>query len=210
MTVNTAIRLLADYAAGRGLIETEDRIWAVNGLLEALALEDYDEVETVDPADSQKTLPEILGFLTDYAVDNGLCGDTVTERDLFDTKLMGVVTPRPSEVNKEFRTIYEAEGSKAATDWYYQFSQVTNYIRRERCEKDLRWKAETEFGNFDITINLSKPEKDPRLIAAAGRKKSTSYPMCQLCPENVGYAGRTDHPARENHRIIPITLGGER
>ena len=209
MTVNTAIRLLADYAAGRGLIETEDRIWAVNGLLEALALEDYDEVETVDPADSQKTLPEILGFLTDYAVDNGLCGDTVTERDLFDTKLMGVVTPRPSDVNREFRTIYETEGSKAATDWYYQFSQDTNYIRRERCEKDLRWKTETEFGNFDITINLSKPEKDPRLIAAAGRKKSTSYPMCQLCPENVGYAGRTDHPARENHRIIPITLGGE-
>ena len=146
--------------------------------------------------------------LLDWAVENGRIEDDTTSRDLFDTELMGRLTPRPSQVIRAFRTRYE-EFPEAATDWYYQFSQDTDYILRYRIAKDVKWVAPTPYGDLDITINLSKPEKDPRAIAAAKTAPQGGYPKCQLCRENEGYAGRMNHPARQNHRIIPITIDGK-
>ena len=146
--------------------------------------------------------------LLDWAVENGRIEDDTTSRDLFDTELMGRLTPRPSQVIRAFRTRYE-ESPEAATDWYYQFSQDTDYILRYRIAKDVKWVAPTPYGDLDITINLSKPEKDPRAIAAAKTAPQGGYPKCQLCRENEGYAGRMNHPARQNHRIIPITIDGK-
>ena len=146
--------------------------------------------------------------LLDWAVENGRIEDGTTSRDLFDTELMGRLTPRPSQVIRAFRTRYE-ESPEAATDWYYQFSQDTDYILRYRIAKDVKWVAPTPYGDLDITINLSKPEKDPRAIAAAKTAPQGGYPKCQLCRENEGYAGRMNHPARQNHRIIPITIDGK-
>ena len=147
-------------------------------------------------------LHDILKVLTGYAVKKGLCADTVESRDIYDTRLMNCLTPRPSEVNRRFSALY-AQSPQAATDWFYQFSGDVNYIRRDRIARDRRWKVQSEYGEIDITINLSKPEKDPRDIAAAGKAGATAYPRCQLCTENVGYAGRIGHPARANHRVIP-------
>ena len=141
-------------------------------------------------------------------MENGRIEDGTTSRDLFDTELMGRLTPRPSQVIRAFRTRYE-ESPEAATDWYYQFSQDTDYILRYRIAKDVKWVAPTPYGDLDITINLSKPEKDPRAIAAAKTAPQGGYPKCQLCRENEGYAGRMNHPARQNHRIIPITIDGK-
>ena len=146
--------------------------------------------------------------LLDWAVENGRIEDDTTSRDLFDTELMGRLTPRPSQVIRAFRTRYE-ESPEAATDWYYQFSQDTDYILRYRIAKDVKWVAPTPYGDLDITINLSKPEKDPRAIAAAKTAPQGGYPKCQLCRENEGYAGRMNHPARQNHRVIPITIDGK-
>ncbi|MEE1187605.1 MAG: UDP-glucose--hexose-1-phosphate uridylyltransferase, partial [Acutalibacteraceae bacterium] len=171
-------------------------------LLEKLGLDDYETVGDV-PFEG---LDDILDTLVDYAAEQGLLkSESVTGRDLFDTALMGVVTPRPSEVVKTFRDLYR-ESPEKATDWFYRFSQDTNYIRATRVAKDIRWSVPSEFGDIDISINLSKPEKDPRDIAAAKTAKQSGYPKCQLCLENEGYAGRMDHPARQNHRIIPVTI----
>jgi len=146
--------------------------------------------------------------LLDYACEKGLCDDNITARDLYDTRIMGAVTPMPREVIAKFRELYAQDPVKA-TDWYYRFSCDTDYIRRYRIARDMRWKYPSEYGVMDITINLSKPEKDPKAIAAAKNAPQSSYPKCQLCAENEGYAGRMNHPARENHRIIPITVDGQ-
>lgn len=198
------IDLLVDYALDKDLIKEEDKIWATNALLNLLNLPNFEETEKL----SGLELNEILDNLTDYAIEQEIIEDSITNRDLFDTEVMGILTPRPSEVIREFKEKYEVSPEEA-TDWYYDFSNNTNYIRRDRIKKDLKWKTDTEYGPLDITINLSKPEKDPKAIALAGKTKSSSYPKCQLCVENEGYAGRLDHPARENHRILPLILNGE-
>ena len=200
--VYAAIGALVDYAVTHGLAEDADRHYLVNALLEKLGLDDYDPVGDV-PFEG---LDDILDTLVDYAAEQGLLkSESITGRDLFDTALMGAVTPRPSDVIETFRSLY-GESPEKATDWFYQFSQDTNYIRATRVAKDIRWSVPSEFGDIDISINLSKPEKDPRDIAAAKTAKQSGYPKCQLCLENEGYAGRMDHPARQNHRIIPVTI----
>ena len=205
MERNQAIAQLISYALEKRLIQPEDRIWTVNTLLEALALDGCALPEELPPAGE---LSAALDALLDDAVERGVLKEnTVTYRDLLDTRLMGILTPRPSQVIGQFRSLYRQAPEKA-TDWYYQFSQDTNYIRRDRIARDVQWKVETEYGQLDITINLSKPEKDPKAIAAARNLPASAYPRCQLCAENEGYAGRVNHPARQNHRIIPITING--
>ena len=196
-----AIEDLLAYALKADLIKPEDTVWARNRLLAALKIDDAGEI----PASSERELEAILADILGYAVSAGLCGDDITSRDIFDTEIMSVLTPRPSEVIAEFRAKY-AENPEKATDWYYALSQNTDYIRRYRIKKDMKWITATEYGDLDITINLSKPEKDPRAIAAAKLAPQSAYPKCQLCAENEGYAGRMNHPARGNHRIIPITI----
>ena len=213
-----AVRDLTEYALATGLIAEEDVIYTVNSLLGALGIDDFpgDRAEIIGGAaklDREKiadgTLLEgILAVILEHASGKGMIdGASVVMRDLFDTKIMGILTPRPSEVIAKFRGIYNEDPVKA-TDWYYDFSRNTDYIRRYRISRDRRWKAQTEYGELDITINLSKPEKDPKAIAAARNAAQSSYPKCQLCIENEGYYGRVNHPARENHRIIPITIQG--
>ena len=200
--VNQSIAALVEYGVHKGLIEEADRVWARNQLLETLKLDGYTQPDTPPP-----TLPldEILRPLLDDAVSRGVIEEGITSRDLLDTKLMGVLTPRPTAVIQQFQTRY-ASDKKSATDWYYQFSQDTDYIRRCRIAKDIKWVSPTLYGDLDITINLSKPEKDPRAIAAAKAAPQVGYPKCHLCYENEGYAGRVNHPARQNHRVIPITI----
>lgn len=200
-----AVAKLVRYAGERGLIAPEDRMWAVNSLLEVLKLNSWEEPEDDgSPVD----LPAVLEELTEYALERGVLTDgTVTGRDLFDTALMGRLTPPPREVIARFRERY-ARSPKDATDWFYRLSMDTNYIRRDRIARDVRWTTDTEYGTLDITVNLSKPEKDPRAIASA-RNASSGYPRCQLCRENEGYAGRPDHPARQNLRMIPLTVAGK-
>ena len=204
MNVYGYIDSLACYAMNHDLARPEDWTWLVNRLLEAMALDDYTPWEGPVLTDLQ----EILEGLLNDAVQRGLCEDNITARDLFDTRLMGLLTPPPREVRETFRRKYE-ESPEAATDWYYGFSRDTDYIRTYRIRKDLRWTYDSEYGPLDITINLSKPEKDPRAIAAAKNAPQSGYPKCQLCAENEGYAGRMNHPARQNHRIIPLTVAGE-
>ena len=193
---------LVRYGIGCGLIEQADACYVKNRLLEILRLDEAPAEEEIHAA-----LPELLAALTDDAVQRGLTGGSVTERDLFDTKLMGALTPYPHEVRAEFARRY-AVSPEAATDWFYRFSQDTNYIRRDRIARDLKWKYASPYGALDVTINLSKPEKDPRDIAAAKAAPQSGYPRCLLCAENEGYAGRGNHPARQNHRILPLTLDG--
>ena len=201
MKIETYIDALVSYAMNTGLAEPEDHLVLVNRLLELLNKPDYEPSDELQPEE----LEAILAGLLDYAVGKGLCGDDITSRDLFDTKLMGALTPMPREVRKTFAALY-AESPEKATDWYYKLSQDTDYIRRYRIAKDLRWKTSTKYGLLDITVNLSKPEKDPKAIAAAKNAPQSGYPKCMLCAENEGYAGRMNHPARQNHRIIPITI----
>ena len=203
MNVNSAVKSLVHYAQKNNMIEKDDEIWAINSLCEALGLDSFEICEAED-----KPLEEILDCMLNYAVENGLCEDSVVYRDLFDTKLMGILTPRPSKVRADFNSLYE-KSPEFATDYYYKLSQDSNYIRRYRIANDVKWITKTEYGDIDITINLSKPEKDPKAIAAALKMKAASYPKCLLCKENEGYAGRVNHPARQNHRIIPMTLGGD-
>ena len=202
MTVNGYVTALVRYGLEKGLIEPCDQTYITNQLLMTMGLDSYEYEEA--PA---LELEDILASLLDDAVARGVCDDNITARDLFDTKLMGVLTPLPREVRAKFAALYAA-GPQKATDWYYTLSQDTDYIRRYRIKKDLRWKTKTDYGDLDITINLSKPEKDPKAIAAAKSAPQSGYPKCQLCPENEGYAGRMNHPARENHRIVPITVAG--
>ena len=202
MTVNGYLTALVEYGLKTGLIQDCDRTYIVNQLLMTMGLDSYEE-----EAAPQMELEDILAGLVSDAVSRGVIEDNITAKDLFDTKLMGVLTPLPREVRAKFAALY-AEDPQKATDWYYTLSQDTDYIRRYRIKKDLRWKTATEYGDLDITINLSKPEKDPKAIAAAKAAPQSGYPKCQLCPENEGYAGRMNHPARENHRIVPITVAG--
>ena len=199
-----AIEALVDYSLKKGLIDDSETVYSRNRILDVLC-EDGFEGAVFEP---NIPLPVILKELTDYAVQKGLCADTAESRDIFDTRLMNCVTPRPGEVNRIFWQKYEAS-PETATDWFYEFSGDVNYIRLDRIARDRRWKINSEFGEIDITINLSKPEKDPRDIAAAGKSTDTAYPLCQLCVENVGYAGRIGHPARANHRVIPLKLNGD-
>ena len=201
MKIETYIDALVSYAMNTGLAEPEDHIVLVNRLLDLLGKPDYEPSDEPQPDD----LEEILAGILDYAVEKGLCDDGITVKDIFDTRLMGALTPMPREVIRTFREKY-AEDPVKATDWYYKFSCDTDYIRRYRIAKDMRWKYASDYGELDITINLSKPEKDPKAIAAAKNAPQTAYPKCQLCVENEGYAGRMNHPARANHRIVPIEV----
>lgn len=205
--INSLIYELIKYGTDNGLIDVADRVYITNQLLELFQISDYHE-----PMDTDKKIRELHLILEDmihYAYENGILeDDTTTMKDLFDTKIMGLLTPPPSIVQKKFEEKY-AVSPREATDYYYHFSQATNYIRIDRIAKDEKWVADTEFGPIDITINLSKPEKDPRDIAKAGQAKKSGYPSCLLCKENEGYAGHFSHPARQNHRIIPINLNNE-
>ena len=197
-----AVEELVQYALEKELIAPEDRIWARNSLLDALGCSELPAAETPEDAPLCDVLDALLG---DARARGVLKEDSVVYRDLLDTELMGRLTPRPAEVIRRFRERY-ARSPREATDWYYRFSCDTNYIRRDRIARDLKWQTETSYGLLDITVNLSKPEKDPKAIAAARDLPASDYPRCQLCAENEGYAGRVNHPARQNHRIIPITI----
>ena len=204
--INKRIAQLINYGITRGLIEPEDRYWARNGILAVLGLDSYQEPEELP--EYEAPLEEILKDLLDDAEARGVIPGGVTSRDLMDTKLMAFLTPRPSQVIEKFWDQYRIS-PQMATEWYYDFSRYTDYIRSYRVIKDMKWVAKTEYGDLDITINLSKPEKDPRAIAAAKLQKSVGYPKCLLCREAEGYVGRIDYPGRANHRIIPLKLNGE-
>ena len=203
--IQKSIRKLTEYGIVTGLITEADRIYTYNRLLELFDLDELDEDDT-DVSVKTEDLEDILDEMLSYAHDFGLMPeDDIVHRDLFDTKIMGLLTPRPSEVISTFHALYE-KSPRQATDFYYKFSQDTDYIRRYRIARDMKWTADTEYGRLDITINLSKPEKDPRAIAAARAAKQSGYPKCLLCRENVGYRGRLNHPARQNHRVMPVTI----
>ena len=204
MKIETYIDSLVSYAMNTGLAEPVDHQVLTNRLLDLLRIDDY----TPSDEPQSEDLEEILTGILNYAVEKGLCDDGITARDIFDTRIMGALTPMPREVIGKFNRLY-AEDPVKATDWYYKFSCDTDYIRRYRIAKDMRWKYDSKYGQMDITINLSKPEKDPKAIAAAKNAPQTAYPKCQLCVENEGYAGRMNHPARANHRIVPIEVCGE-
>lgn len=221
----TLIFELVSYGKNKGLIDTADEVYTTNKLLELFQIDEYkldnsSDTQNVNQQDDNnqnvRELHFILEDMMDYAIENGIMeNDTITYRDLFDTKIMGLITPPPSVVRAKFNELLNGDSgsnsadAKKATEFYYDFSKATNYIRADRIAKDEKWITSTEFGDLDITINLSKPEKDPRDIAAAGKAKKSGYPACLLCMENEGYAGHFSHPARQNHRIIPITLDGE-
>lgn len=207
--IQERIKELVAYGLQTGLIEEEDITYTTNRLLELFALdeaENYDMNVIKNMTDVTEKLESILSDMMDYAYEKGILKEnSVAYRDLFDTKIMGLLVARPSEVIHKFETLYE-KSPKEATDFYYKMSQDTDYIRRYRIAKDKKWVVSTEYGDLDITINLSKPEKDPKAIAAAKNAKQSGYPKCLLCMENEGYAGRLNHPARQNHRIIPVTI----
>lgn len=197
------IRKLVQYGLDTGLITEIDRIYAVNQILDVLHLDEYEEPEKIE---GPVVLEDVLKELLDYACEHGLIPeDNIVYRDLFDTRLMNCLMPRPVEVVHTFWKKYQ-ESPKKATDYFYKLSQDSDYIRRYRVCKDMKWVARSKYGDLDITINLSKPEKDPKAIAAAKLARQSGYPKCLLCMENIGYAGRPNHPARNNHRIIPITI----
>ncbi|BCN30343.1 UDP-glucose--hexose-1-phosphate uridylyltransferase [Anaeromicropila herbilytica] len=215
VNINNEIKRLVEYALDTELITEYDRIYTTNKLLELFELEDYEDdnstselskEQRIEAIESGDDLEDILKNLLDYAYEHGIMKeDSIVYRDLFDTRIMGLLVPRPSEVVQKFEALYK-ESAKKATDYYYKLSKDTDYIRRYRIKKDRKWVTKTEYGDIDITINLSKPEKDPKAIAAAKLMKQSGYPKCLLCKENEGYAGRVNHPARQNHRIIPITI----
>ena len=194
---------LVSYGMTNELIAEDDKVYVINRLLEL-----FDKKDFVWSDEKVRSIHMILADMMKYAIEKGIMeDDTITSKDLFDTKIMGLITPMPSQVREKFKGLY-TESPKLATDYYYKLSQDTNYIRRDRIEKDEKWTTETEYGQIDITINLSKPEKDPRDIAKAATAKKNDYPKCLLCEENEGYAGHISHPARQNHRIIPVKLAG--
>ncbi len=202
------IKKLVQYGLQTGLIEPEDKIYTTNRLLELFELDELDENDTSVTMEIGE-LESVLQGMLDYACEKGLLAeDSIVYRDLFDTKIMSLLVPRPSEVIGKFHALQEKQGAEAATDYFYKLSQDSDYIRRYRIKKDMKWISQTPYGDLDITINLSKPEKDPKAIAAARNAKQAGYPKCLLCRENEGYAGRVNHPARQNHRIIPVTIHG--
>ncbi|MCR5221539.1 MAG: UDP-glucose--hexose-1-phosphate uridylyltransferase [Lachnospiraceae bacterium] len=203
------IAALAEYAVSSGLIPEEERIYSTNLLLDVLGLHEYEKPsEEGKVRELAKDFEAILKFLLDDAAARGLIEDSIAYRDLFDTKIMKCFVPRPAEVIRNFKEKYQ-KSPQEATDDFYRLSKASDYIRTYRIAKDIKWKVPTSYGDLDITINLSKPEKDPKAIAAARTAKQVSFPKCQLCVENEGYAGRIDHPARENHRIIPVKICGK-
>lgn len=207
MDLQKEITKLVQYGLDHELIQPEDKIYTINQYLEIFHLDEYEES---DISGEEIVLEDILKNLLDAAYDRYIIkSNDVVTRDLFDTRLMGVLVAKPSQIIKEFWEHYE-ESPEAATNFFYKFSQDTDYIRRYRIKKDMRWKVDSPYGEIDITINLSKPEKDPKAIAAAKNAKQSAYPKCQLCMENEGYAGRMNHPARQNHRIIPLTINGSK
>ena len=235
--IQSDIRKLVSYGLQTGLVPKEDEIFTVNRLLELFGLDELEEPEEPEKQDEQleqtgreepdkleeleeadigvtmkpEELETILNSMCDYAYDKGVITEnSIVYRDLFDTKIMSLLLPRPSEVTDTFYSLYDNVSPKAATDYYYKLSQDSDYIRRYRISRDMKWIAPTKYGDLDITINLSKPEKDPKAIAAAKLAKQSGYPKCQLCWENEGYAGRINHPARQNHRIIPVTINGSK
>ena len=208
--IQADIRKLVQYGLITGLVPAEDKIYTTNRLLELFELDELEDMDETMAAEAEAVTAEdleaILTSMMDYAAEQGIMKeDGIVYRDLFDTKIMSVLVPRPSEVIGTFKQLYE-ESPEKATDYYYKLSCDTDYIRRYRIKKDMKWLAPTEYGDLDITINLSKPEKDPKAIAAARNAKQAGYPKCLLCMENEGYAGRVNHPARQNHRIIPVTI----
>lgn len=205
IVIDENIKRLVQYGIDNKLIPECERIYSTNMLLEVFGKEDFSDPDV----EYNLTLDEILGNLLDSAVKLNIIEDSVTYRDLFDTKIMNCITPRPGQVISTFFEKYE-KSPEEATNFYYNFSTKTNYIRKSRIEKNKNWKYQCEYGNLDITINLSKPEKDPKAIAAAKNVKASSYPKCALCIENEGYAGRVNHPARQNHRVIPLTLNNSK
>ena len=206
---------LVKYAKATGLIEKEDEVYTINRLLELFEVDDIEDA-TFDKINgegdytqeqAEEVLEDILDEMMEYAYENGLMKEnSIVYKDLFDTKIMGCLVARPSEIRNKFKSLYENESPEAATDFFYKLSCDSNYIRRQRIKKDQKWTTDTQYGTLDITINLSKPEKDPKAIAAAKNAKQNAYPKCQLCKENEGYVGRVNHPARQNHRIIPVTI----
>lgn len=202
--ISEAIAKLMQYGISTGLVEPEDKIFVTNQVLEALNLTEY-EMPEADQEEEEVDLEAVLKEITDYAVEQGIIEDSIVYRDLFDTKIMGKLVPLPSTVISTFNDFYE-ESPRKATEYFYKLSQDSDYIRRYRIKRDVKWKAQTEYGDMEITINLSKPEKDPKAIAAAKNAKQSGYPKCLLCKENEGYAGRANHPARQNHRIIPVVI----
>ena len=206
---------LTEYGLVTGLITEDDKIYTINRLMELLELDEmedrvfeaYAARQPMTQQSAEESLEDILAEMMDYAYEKGIMKEnSIVYKDLFDTKIMGILVPRPAEVRARFKELYEHTSAQAATDYFYKLSCDSNYIRRQRIKKDRKWTTETEFGTLDITINLSKPEKDPKAIAAAKNAKQSAYPKCQLCKENEGYAGRVNHPARQNHRIIPVTI----
>ena len=207
MDIQVLIRKLVSYGVQTGLVPEEDVIYTTNRLLELFELDELEDRDNVTMREDE--LEEVLKGMLDYAYEKGILKEnSVVYRDLFDTKIMGLLMPRPSEVIRHFHELYEQVSPEAATDYYYKLSRDSDYIRRYRICKDMKWVAPTKYGDLDITINLSKPEKDPKAIAAAKLAKQSGYPKCLLCRENEGYAGRVNHPARQNHRIIPVTING--
>ncbi len=199
--IDSAIKMLVCYGRQKGLFCDRDEIYVTNRILEILELDSFECDEDFTDVNLEETLAELLN----YAVEKGIIDDNITARDLFDTKLMGAMLPRPSEVTDKFYELYR-ESPLKATDYFYNLSCDSDYIRRYRIAKDVKWTAETDYGTLDITINLSKPEKDPKAIAAAKAAPQSGYPKCLLCKECEGYAGRMNFPARQNHRIIPVTI----
>ncbi len=197
------IEKLVSYGLSKGLIEEDEVFYSRNLLLDMMKESEFDENDREGEEDP--SLVDILGYLCDEAVKRGLIEDSITFRDLFDTKLMNAITPRPHEVNRVFKEKY-GTSPEEATDYFYKLCRDINYIRTDRIARDMRWTTDTPYGTLDITINLSKPEKDPKAIAAAKNQKQSAYPKCQLCMENIGYAGRANHPARENLRVIPVKI----
>ncbi|MBQ4528923.1 MAG: UDP-glucose--hexose-1-phosphate uridylyltransferase [Clostridia bacterium] len=202
MNINSAIKQLVTYGVKNELLKERDRVYATNLIMDILSLESYEDTPLYD---DNINLESVLSDILDYAVEKGLCHDSVTYRDLLDTKIMSCLMPRPSEVTEKFYELYRIS-PKHATDYYYKLSCDSDYIRRYRIAKDKKWISKTPYGDMDITINLSKPEKDPKAIAAAKNAVQSGYPKCMLCCENEGYAGRINSPARQNHRIIPIRI----
>ena len=213
--IQTRILELVEYGLTTGLVEKEDKTYTINKLMELLEVDDIEDSvfeefakrEPMTQESAEAALEDILEEMMSYAYENGIMKEnSIVYKDLFDTKIMGCLVARPSEIRAKFKDLYENESSLAATDYFYKLSCDSNYIRRQRIKKDQKWTTDTEFGTLDVTINLSKPEKDPKAIAAAKNAKQSAYPKCQLCAENEGYAGRVNHPARQNHRIIPVTI----
>lgn len=205
MNMSLAIEQLVNYGLNTGLVAPEDQVYTTNRLLELFEMDEYQEQGFQGEVDLEALLKEML----DEAYTRGIMkSDDIVTKDLFDTKIMGCLMPAPSVIIKAFQEKY-AQSPELATDYYYKLSQDSDYIRRYRIKKDMKWITATDYGDLDITINLSKPEKDPKAIAAALNAKQSAYPKCLLCKENEGYAGRGNHPARQNHRIIPVTLNQE-